>query len=175
MSGWCPSSSVCGMAVACTAAVLPSAMVRLVPYSSHCSAGEYCCHVVHCALPGAWCVGGERVCAVRVVGYPLSAPPSSWWRVGPLWMVGRHSGWWVAWRGKGGCATDSPSCAWCPPSVRVAVPLSGGSGVLCVVPVFGSDPPSCIVLLPFALSVPSRIVPALLLFCVAVFVVGGEV
>nr|DAR67713.1 MAG TPA: hypothetical protein [Caudoviricetes sp.] len=27
MSGWCPSSSVCGMVVACTAAVLPSAVM----------------------------------------------------------------------------------------------------------------------------------------------------
>ena len=42
MSGWCPSSSVCGMAVVCTAVVLPSAMVRLVPYSSHCSTYQYC-------------------------------------------------------------------------------------------------------------------------------------
>lgn len=75
MSGWCPSSSVCGMAVVCAAAVLPSAVVWLVPYSSHCSAGEYCCHVVHCSLPGVWCVGGVCVCGVRVVGYPSSALP----------------------------------------------------------------------------------------------------
>nr|DAS08668.1 MAG TPA: hypothetical protein [Caudoviricetes sp.] len=52
MSGWCPSSSVCGMAAVCAAVVLSSAVVRLVPYSSHCSAGEYCCHVVHCCLSG---------------------------------------------------------------------------------------------------------------------------
>nr|DAK80333.1 MAG TPA: hypothetical protein [Caudoviricetes sp.] len=52
MSGWRPSSSVCGMAVVCAAAVLPSAVVWLVPYSSHCSAGECCRHVVHCSLPG---------------------------------------------------------------------------------------------------------------------------
>lgn len=98
MSGWCPSSSVCGMAVVRAAAVLPSAVVWLVPYSSHCSAGEYCCRVVHCYLPGAAvCEWRACVCAVRVVGYPLRAPPSQWWWVGPLWMVGWYSGWWVAW------------------------------------------------------------------------------
>ena len=75
MSGWCPSSSVRGMAVVCAAAVLPSAVVRLVPYLSHCSAGEYCCHVVHCSLPGVWCVGGERVSVVFVWWGILCAPP----------------------------------------------------------------------------------------------------
>ena len=58
--------SVCGMAVVCAAAVLPSAVVWLVPYSSHCSAGEYCCHVVHCSLPGVWRVGGECLCVLFV-------------------------------------------------------------------------------------------------------------
>nr|DAW10540.1 MAG TPA: hypothetical protein [Caudoviricetes sp.] len=53
-----------------------------------------------------------RVCGVRVVsicsrscvvGYPLYAPPSSWWWMGPLWMVGWYSGW------KGGvCDGDPP-------------------------------------------------------------------
>lgn len=43
-----------------------------------------------------------------MVGYPLSTPPSSWWRVGPSWMVGWHSGWWVAWWVKGGCVTGIP-------------------------------------------------------------------
>lgn len=59
MSGWRPSSSVCGMAVVCTAAVLPSAVVGLVPYSSHCSASEYCssCRALFLA----------RCCGVRVV------------------------------------------------------------------------------------------------------------
>lgn len=62
MSGWCPSSSVCGMAVVCAAAVLPSAVVWFVPYSSHCSAGEYCCHVVHCSIAGCVACGGVGVC-----------------------------------------------------------------------------------------------------------------
>lgn len=59
MSGWCPSFSVCGMAVARATAVLSSTVVRLVPYSSPCSAGEYCCHVTQCSLPvcGVWVAG----------------------------------------------------------------------------------------------------------------------
>lgn len=67
MSGWCPPSSVCGMAVVCAAAVLPSAVVRLVPYLSHCSAGEYCCHVVHCSIArcAVWVVS---VCLCRSCG-----------------------------------------------------------------------------------------------------------
>lgn len=75
MSGWCPFSSVCGMAVVCGAVVLSSAVVWVVPCSSHCSAGEYCCHVVHCCLPDAAVRVRVCVCAVRVVGYPLCAPP----------------------------------------------------------------------------------------------------
>lgn len=49
---------VCGMAVVCVAAVLPSAVVWLVPYSSRCSAGEYCCQscVVSCQVCGVWVV-----------------------------------------------------------------------------------------------------------------------
>lgn len=45
------------MAVVCAAAVLPGAVVWLVPYSSHCSASEYCSHVAHCCLSGLvlWC------------------------------------------------------------------------------------------------------------------------
>lgn len=78
MSGWCPSFSVCGMAVVCAAAVLPSVVVWLVPYSSHCSAGEYCCHVVHCSIAGCgvwvvdvclWCScdGVSSVCSPLTV------------------------------------------------------------------------------------------------------------
>lgn len=75
------------MAVVCAAAVLPGAVVWVVPYSSRCSAGEYCCHVVYCSLPGAVVWVWVRVCVVRVVGYPLCAPP----RRGGGW--GRR-GWW---------------------------------------------------------------------------------
>lgn len=89
MNGWCLSFSVCGMAVVCAAAVLPSAVVWFVPYSSHCSAGEYCCHVTHCSLPGVWCEG-ECVSVVFVWwGILCVLPP----HVGGGW--GR-CGWWVA-------------------------------------------------------------------------------
>ena len=79
----------------CTAAVLPSAVEWLVPYSSHCSAGEYCCHVVHCSLPGVWCVGGGCVSVVFVWwGILCALPPRCCGGgavvvvVGPLWRVG---------------------------------------------------------------------------------------
>lgn len=157
------------MAVVCTT-VLPSAVVWLMPYSSHCNAGEYCCHVVHCSLPGVVCGWWVCVCAVRVVGYPLSAPPSSWWWVGPSWMVGWHSGWWVAWWVKGGSVTDSPSCAWCPPSVCWRPPCRlpcgpvewrGVVGVCCPCVRIGPPPshcsrPSCVVSsIPFSHFPPS--------------------
>lgn len=88
MGGWCPSSSVRGMAVVCTAAVLPGAVAWPVPCSSHCSAGEYCCHVVHCSLPGVWCVGGGRVSVLFVWwGILCPLPP----RRGGGWG---HRGWW---------------------------------------------------------------------------------
>lgn len=74
------------------------------------------------------------VCAVRVVGYPSYAPPSSWWWVGPSWMGGWHDEvgwhgvegrgvlvWWVAGKRKGGsvltipCVVTTPSVVlWCP-------------------------------------------------------------
>lgn len=97
MSGWCPSSSVCGMAVVCTAAVQPSAVVWLMPYSSHCSAGEYCCHVTQCSLPGVWCGVGVGVgvwCScggVSSVHSPLVVVVG-----GAVVDGGWHGGWWVA-------------------------------------------------------------------------------
>ena len=76
-----PGLRACEMAVVRAAVVLPSAVVRLVPYSSHCSAGEYCCHVVHCSLLGVWCVGGECLSVVFV-----------WW--GILCVLPPRRGWW---------------------------------------------------------------------------------
>ena len=113
MSGWCPSFSVCGMAVVCAAVVLPSAVVRLVPYSSHCSAGEYCssCRALfHC-----------RVCGVRVVSVRLRRscggvssvrPPP---RRGGGWG---HHGWWGAIVMVGGMALKG-GCVDSVPPVRV--------------------------------------------------------
>lgn len=155
MSGWCPSSSVCGMAVVCTATFPPNAVAWLVPYSSHCSADEYCCHVVHCSLPGAvvWC--GVCVCAVRVVGYLLSTPPLVVVEGGaivdggvPLWMVG-------------GMVSEGRLCGWPPRSCAVSPFCLRGGPVewrewrSCVVPVLFTlfpvlelDPASCIVRSP---------------------------
>lgn len=103
-----PRCAVCGMAVVCAAAVLPGAVVQLVPHSSHCGAGEYCsaCHAT-VPLPGVWCVVVCGVWAVRVVGYPLSAPPSSWWWVGPS----QKSGWCVV---VGGMVSEGRQCYWTP-------------------------------------------------------------
>nr|DAV47426.1 MAG TPA: hypothetical protein [Caudoviricetes sp.] len=72
-----------------------------------------------CTVPcrvrdGVWCAClSVLLCAV---GYPLSAPPSPWWWVGPLRLVGCHCGRagrvvvGVAWQRKGGyCDVDLPS------------------------------------------------------------------
>lgn len=175
MSGWCPSSSVCGMAAVCAAAVLPGAVVRLVPYSSHCSTHQYCCHVVHCYLPGVLCVGGGCVSVVDVWwGILCPFPPCR----GGGW--GRR-GWWGAvvdggWHGEGRAVVlltprrmlASPSVCWRPPC-RLPCGLIEWRGwcVACCPRVrIGSGTLRC--LFPFTLSVP-------LLCCVAVFVVGGEV
>lgn len=96
--------------------------------------------VVHCSIASVWCVGGECVSVVFVWwGILCVLPP----HVGGGW--GRR-GWWGGiadggWHGDGRAAVllASPSCVWCPPSLRVVVPLNGGSGVLCVVPL------SCVV------------------------------
>lgn len=70
---------------------------------------------------------------------------------------------------KGGSVTDSPSnvgiprlCAGVPLVVHPVALLNGGSGGLCVVPVFGLGSPLHIILVPFALSCP-------LVYCCALF------
>lgn len=79
------------MAVVCTAAVLPSAVVWLVPYSSHCSAGEYC-SACRALLP----IGSGAVVWVQCVSVVFV-----WW--GILCLLPPHSGggwgrrgWWGA-------------------------------------------------------------------------------
>ena len=174
MSGWCPSSSVCGMAVVCAVVVVPGAVVWLVPYSSHCGAGEYCSSCRALLLIGSG--------AVVWWGILCLLPPHS----GGGWG---HRGWWGGiadggWHGEGRaavlltprlvcgvprlCAGVPPCrlpcgpiewrewCVLCRPRVRV------GSGTLCC------SAPLHVVRSP-------RIVLVLLLSCVAVFVVGGEV
>ena len=111
-------------------------------------------------LPGAWCVGGGCVSVVFVwQGILCVLPP----RRGGGWG---HRGQWVAWRMVGGivsegrrCRVDLPVCVWCPPSVCVVVPLNGGGGGLCVVPVFGLDLP-----LLHCLSSPS-LLPTVYVLC----------
>lgn len=56
MSGWCPSSSVCGMAVG---ALLSSCPVQWCgPRPAHPAAvlASTAVRVVYCSLPGVWCV-----------------------------------------------------------------------------------------------------------------------
>ena len=80
------------------AAVLPGAVVWLVPYSSHCSVGEYCCHVVYCSIAGCCGVWVVSVCLCCSCGGVSSVRSPLTLVVGgaivgggvPLW-------WWVAW------------------------------------------------------------------------------
>ena len=93
---------VCGVwnggGVCCCWSVSVRGVARVSPIPVQYSRALLSCHVlllVGCVVCG-WCVS---VCGVRVVGCPLSAPPSSWWWVGALWMVGWHDE--VGWHGDG--------------------------------------------------------------------------
>lgn len=130
--------------------------------------------VMSCTVSLPWSCGVRVrvcVCAVRVVGYPASAPPSSAMRMGACRGGGWHCGWWVAWWWKGGCVVGIPvcdtslprSCVGLPFPVCMVVLLDGGGGVCC-------GAPSSDWILPFALSCPLRVV--LFLFCL---VCGGMV
>ena len=74
-----------GVLLTCTASVCD-------PHLAHPSAVLISTAVVsctaHCQVCGVWMVSVCLWCCV--VGYPLSAPPSHWWWVGPSWMVGWH-------------------------------------------------------------------------------------
>ena len=144
MSGWCPSSSACGMAVVCAAAVPPSAVGWLMPYSSHRSTHQCCSRVVHCSIAGCVVCDVVSVCPCCSCGGVSSV-------CSPLTVVvGCRCG-----GGAGAAALTLPSACWRPlPFAEVAV-SNGGSGVCC------DAPSSCwvwhLVLcqLPFALSYPS--------------------
>lgn len=107
-----------------------------MPHSSHCSAGEYCYHVVHCSLPGVWCVGGECVSALFVWwGVLCPLPPRSGGGWGYRWVVGGMARW-GGMALKGGCCDGGPPvCVLVSPLVCVVAVLNGGSGACCVVPV----------------------------------------
>lgn len=175
VSGWCPSSSVCGIAVVCAAVVLPSAVVWLVPCSSHCSTHQYCCRVVHCSSPGVWRVGGSCVSVLFVWWGILCLLPLTLVVGGavvdggvPSWMVGG-----MVSEGRGAVLLASLSCVWCP-RLRVGVPLvvypvallnGGGWYVLwCPRVRIGSSPFS---LSPF----PSRVASPLSFACCCVWCV----
>lgn len=119
----------CGPCAAHLCAVLVSIAARVV-----------CCLVVGCVVCG-WCVSS---CGVRVAGYPLCAPPCSWWWVGALWMVGWHGE--VGWHGGGraGAATLTlPSNVGVPSRLYWCAPSRWLSGCVewraacAVMPVFG--------------------------------------
>lgn len=132
MSGWCPSSSVCGMAVGVL--LLSCPVQRCGSCPTHPTAVLASTAVMSCTVRCRVlrCVGGVCVCGVRVMGYPLSAPPSSWWRVGPSWMVGgmvsegRQYG------------VDPPVCVLASPSCSRGGPVEW-RGVACCCDALSSD------------------------------------
>lgn len=81
------------MAVVCAAAGPPNPVrVAYAIYSQCMSVSTAIMSpAVLCQVCGVWVVCVPVLFCV--VGYPLSAPPSLWWWVGALWMVG--------WRGDG--------------------------------------------------------------------------
>lgn len=96
MGGWCPSSSVCGMAVVCAAAVLPvqwcgSCPTR--PIAVLASTAVMSCTVL-CQM---WCVGGECVSVLFVWWGILCVLPLTVVVGGAVVDGGWHGGWWVAW------------------------------------------------------------------------------
>ena len=118
----------CALLLSC-----PVQWCGLVPYSSHCSTHQYCCHVVHCSLPGVWCVGVCLcVCGVRVVGYPLSALPLVVVEGGAIVDGGWHG------EGRATVLPASPSnvgvprlCVGVPLVVHSVALLNGGGGMCC--------------------------------------------
>lgn len=167
-----------GVCCCCPARCSGVACALLIPLQ--CLRVLLSCHAL--SLASVWCVGGGCVSVVFVWwGILCPLTPSSWWRVGASWMVG-------------GMVSEGRQCyrlpveCWRLPSVCAVVPLKGGSGGLCVVPlsrvvpalftvfpVFGLDPALCIVLLPLVLFSPLSLfvssVTALLVW-VCVFVTG---
>ena len=131
-----------------------------------------------CVVCGWWVC----VCAVRVVGYPLCAPPRRGWWAGPLQKGGVCAAMVGGMVGEGRlCCWPPPSCVWCPrlcvgaPPCRSPLwPIEWRGGV-CVMPCLriGSGTLHCAA--PLHIVCSPRIVPVPLLSCVVVFVGGGEV
>ena len=87
--------AVCGMAAVCAVLVCPVRVARPVSCPSQCSTAEYCSSCRALFVAGRVVCGCVSVRGLCVVGYPLCAPPSQWWLVGALWMVGG-----IAWEGR---------------------------------------------------------------------------
>ena len=87
------------MAVVCAVLAYPTQCVWPMPSAPSAyresTAVMSCTVSCQCVVCG-WCMS---VCGVRVVGYPLSAPPYSWWWGWLSWMVGWHCV--VGWHGDG--------------------------------------------------------------------------
>lgn len=159
----------------CTAAVLPSAWCCLCP--THPIAVLASTAVMSCTVPcpGVWCAGGGCVSVLFVWwGILCLLPP----RRGGGWG---HRGWWAAvvdggWHGEGRAAVLlTPRLCVGVPLVVYPVALLNGGGGCAVMPClwFGSGTLDCPAP-PYVVCSP-RIVLVLLLSCVVVFVVGGEV
>lgn len=139
MSGWCPSLlGVWNGGGVCCCWSGPVRVARALPIPVRYSSVLQSCRVL-CAAGCVVCGWWMCVCGVRVVGYPLCAPPSQWWWVGPSWMVGcvADGGWHSSGRAVLSMATpsvitDLPVCVLVSPLlVCVVVPLNGGGGVVC--------------------------------------------
>ena len=127
----------------CAAAVCSVRVAQPASRPSQCSTHQYCCRVMLLFVAGCVvCVGECPSVLLCVVGYPLSATPSSWWWVGALWMVGWHGevGWYSDGRA-GAAVLTLPSVCRCPPRLVSTSPpvcsvgvLNGGSGMCCDAP-----------------------------------------
>jgi len=100
---------------------------------------------VLCQVGGVWVVSVCLWCSCGGVSSVRSPPRRGWW-VGLSWMVGG-----MVSEGRSRCWPPRLVCG-VPPSICVVVLLNGGSGGLCVVPVFGLGPPLHVVLSLFVLS-----------------------
>ena len=179
MSGWCPSLfrvwNGGGVCCCCPAQCSGVARALLIPpqYSSVLRS----CRALFIAGCGVWV--SVCVCAVRVVGYPLSALPLVVVVGGAIVDGGRHGEW------RAVVLLTSPSCVWCPPSVREVGPLKGGDGGgdvprLRVAPPSSRCSPSCVALFPLCCSIPPcvAVIPLPFVWCCVCcgwgIAVGGE-
>ena len=133
--------------------------VWLVPYSSRCSAAEYCGRVVLLFVAGCVVCGVVRCVWCSCGGVSCVCSPLAVVVGGGVWMVGWHDE--VGWHsnGRAGAVVLSlQSACWCPPCLVLASPsrLLGGRvewRVWCMLwcPVFVLGPAPCVALLSLVL------------------------